>query len=267
MECHWIRNAECDLAALRDASDGVAVLPLASIESHGPHLPLGSDILCARDLVKRIVAEETVAVLPVLPYSWVAEARMRPGAVHVPSDHLIPQVEAICDEIHRNGFGKVVLLQCHGGNVALHQMMVKRMLERRKPYAVYSIGVFANIPVEMKDVLDSEQYGHACEMETSMNLVAAPELVHLERLGERTFPSQERPDVGDVLTPVDWTATHPQMAVGEPQKATPEKGERIMAAWAEGVVDTLRRIKRDEIVPAAMETYNRQVADPQGGPP
>jgi creatinine amidohydrolase/Fe(II)-dependent formamide hydrolase-like protein len=101
-------------------------------------------------------------------------------------------------------------------------------------------------------------------METSMNMVAAPELVKLERLGEKTFPTQPAPDVGDVVTTVDWTARHPEMAVGEPQKASADKGERILTAWAEGVVRSLRRIKKDEIVPRAIRDYNRQARDPNG---
>jgi len=262
MECHWIRNSEYDLKALRRASGGVAVLPLASIESHGPHLPLGSDILCAQHLLDRIAAQVTVAILPVLTYSYVAEARMLPGAVHIPSDLLLDHVEAICDEVHRNGFDKVVLLHCHGGNVALHAMFTKRMLERGKPYALYSIPVFGTAGPAIREMAETEG-GHACELETSMNMVAAPELVNLERLGKKTFPTQPAPDVDNALTPVDWTSRHPEMAVGEPQRAAPEKGERAFAKWAEAVAATLRKIKRDRKTLAAVRKYNRQSARPR----
>lgn len=258
MDCFWIHKSETELPELRRVSEGVAVLPLASIESHGPHLPVGSDILCARELLDRVAEQETVAILPVLTYSYVAEARMLPGAIHTRSDLLMEQVEGICDEVHRNGFEKVVLLHCHGGNVALHQMFCKRILEREKPYAVYSIPVFGNLEVDMSEFMETEHRGHACEMETSMNMVAAPEFVRLDHLGERTFPPEEGGDLGDVLTPVDWTALHPEMAVGLPQKATPEKGERVFAAWAEAVVSTLRKIKADQVTPTAMKDYTRR---------
>jgi len=263
MNCYWIRNTEYDLKDLRRASKGVAVLPLGSIESHGPHLPLGSDTLTIAHMLERVIAKETVAVLPVLPYSYVGEARMLPGAIHVPSHILMDQVEAICDEVHRNGFDKIVLLHGHGGNVPLHSMFVKRMQERCKPYAVYSLPPLCNMKVDIAEIIESSEWGHACEMETSANLVFAPELVNLKRLGKKRFPAQPGPDVGGALTSVDWTARHPEMAVGDPQKATAEKGEKIISEWAKGVIDALRKIKRDRIAPVTIRRFNRRVANPQ----
>jgi len=262
MDCYWIRNTEYDLKALCRESKGVAVLPLASIESHGPHLPLGSDILCAENLLERIARRETVAILPVLTYSFVASARMLPGAIHMPSDLLIRQVEAICDEVHRNGFDKIVLLHCHGGNVALHEMFTRHMLEQCKPYTVYSLPVFGTAASTIAAMADTET-GHACELETSMNLAAVPELVKLERLGKKTFPTQPAGDIDNALTAVDWTIRHPEMAVGEPQKASAEKGERILAAWADAIAATLAKIKADRRTPAAVRRYNRRVAQPR----
>ena len=257
MECYWIRTSEYDLGKLREASKGVAVIPLASIESHGPHLPLGSDSLCLENLVKRVVARETVAVLPPLLYTFVVQARQLPGAIHIQSDLLMAYVENICDEVHRNGFGKVVLLHGHGGNVALHQMFINRALEKEKPYTVYSIPVLL-AGERVRAVLESKETGHACEMETSMNLVAAPELVNLKRLGKKTFPSLPGPDVGAALVPGSWIMAYPEAAIGEPQKATEEKGAAIMSAWADAVVKVLRKIKRDKMTPAFLKQFVRK---------
>jgi creatinine amidohydrolase len=253
-ECEWIRTGEYDLEKLRRASKSVAALPLASIESHGPHLPLGSDTLCLENIVKRITARETVAVLPVLAYSNVCQTRARHGAVHIRSDVLMDLVENICDEVHRNGFDKILLLHGHGGNTVLHDMFLTRVFERQKPYVVYSLPPRCAATDESRALLQSP-CGHACEMETSMNMVAAPDQVNLKRLGKKTFSPQPAPDVGAAIIPGRWALQYPQAAIGQPQLATPEKGEKIMAAWADEVVDVLRKIKRDTITPAYIKRY------------
>ena len=264
MDCYWIRNSEYELEALRDASESVAVIPLASIESHGPHLPLGADPLAQEHLLERIIAKETVAVLPIVHYSYVGEARMLPGAIHMPSDLLMDMVEQICDEVHRNGFDKVVLLHGHGGNVALHWMFCKRMLERDKPYAVYSIPVFGSRGEEITAICDGGDMGHACEMETSMDMVAFPDLVKLDVLGDKRFPMGEHPDVGAAHTPVEWVSRWREMAVGDPQKATAEKGEKILSIWCDEVVDILRKIKADTVTLSEMKRYTAQTNGHRG---
>ena len=258
MECRWIRTSQVNLARLRKASGGVAVLPLSSIESHGPHAPTGSDPLCLEHLLGLIEKQETVAILPQLPYSHVPDATRLPGAVHIDSDILIPLVENICDELHRNGFSKIVLLHGHGGNVPLHAMFAHRMLEKCKRYAVYSIQPLPGMHDFYMGLMESKDTGHACEMETSMNLVACPECVDLKKVKGRRFRAQPHPAVGEALTPVEWTSRWPTMAVGEPGRATRQKGEKILNEWARRVVGILRKIKKDKIVPRVMSQFARE---------
>jgi len=257
MDYYWIRCTEHELAKLHRATKGVAVLPISSIESHGPHLPLGSDPHCLDHVVRRVLEREKVAVLPNLPYTYVAEARILPGAIHIQSDRLMDFVECIFDEVSRNGFKKIVFIHGHGGNIFLGDAFLRRTLEREKDYTAYSIPVFAGKAGEIRGLLETSEWGHACEMETSLDMVACPELVNLKTLGKKTFPSQPGPDVASAGASVNWTMQHPEMAVGEPQKASPEKGENIMQLWADGIVETLRKIKRDTRGPRGMAAYRK----------
>ncbi len=258
IDCYWIQNTVDTLAKLREESEGVALLPLGSIESHGPHLPLGCDPIKTDNLVRHVAALETVAVLPTLAYSYVAAARVVPGAIHIRSDLLMDYVEQICDEVHRNGFTKIVLLQGHGGNTSLNTMFCDRMLEKEKPYAVYSLSAQAGRWDEMMKTKESAEWGHACEWETSMAMVACPQLVRMEALKGRSFPTMLGPDVGSALTPVEYIARHPEMVVGEPETASREKGERWLALAVEGVVQHLRKIKKDTRTLAAINDYVRR---------
>jgi creatinine amidohydrolase len=247
------------LPKLCKASKGVAVIPLTSIESHGPHLPLGSDPLCFEYVLAGVVKKETVAVLPILPYSYVAEARVLPGAIHIKTSILTSLVENICDEVYRNGFDKIVLLHGHGGNFTLLNAFGAMILEKEKPYAVYTVPVFAGNGDKVTPLLETKEGGHACEMETSMNMVACPELVNLKAIGKRTFPTLPGPNTGVALTPVEWIARHPNMAVGVPQKGTVAKGKKILKLWIDGIVDHLRMIKKDTICLKAMKDYAKRV--------
>lgn len=166
--------------------------------------------------------------------------------------------EHICDEVHRNGFDKLVLLRGHGGNVFLGEAFVRRMLERDKPYAVYSIPVKAGIGKETKALMETEVLGHAREFETSLNMASCPELVNLKALGKKTFKLPSPPKVGSAITTVDWIAQHPEMAKGESQKATKEKGDKIAELWANSIIKHLRLIKRDKIAPREVKRCARQ---------
>ena len=255
MQGEWIAMSERDVAALRRRSKGVTVLPLGSIESHGPHLPLGSDPLVLRSVVRRMAEQEPVAVLPELPYSFVLEATRRPGAIHIESGLLMDLVENICDEAARNGFRKIVLIHGHGGNVALHWMFCKRILERGKPYAVYSIPPLPDMGEFFKTVMDTEVLGHACEMETSMVMAVEPTLVRMDRLHGRVYRSGRPPDVGPAFTTVEWVSRWPEMPVGEPACATADKGEKIVSEWVDRLVAALRKIKRDRVVLRVMREF------------
>jgi creatinine amidohydrolase len=264
IDCYWIRNTVDTIGELRKACGGVALIPLGSIESHGPHLPLGCDPIKTDNLVSQVIALEPAAVLPTLHYTYVAAARALPGAIHIRSDTLMDYVEQICDEIHRNGFDKIVLLHGHGGNTSLNTMFCDRMLEREKPYAVYSLSAQAGLWDEMQKTKESREWGHACEWETSMALMACPELVRLDALQGKTFPAAPGPDTGSALTAVDWIARHPEMAVGEPQCASREKGARWLAMAANGVAEHLRKIKNDTRTLEAIRDYTKRCHPPMG---
>lgn len=255
MDCYWITNTVADITKLCKASKGVAVLPMGCLESHGPHLPLGCDSLCVSHAVSLAVARETVAVLPTLNYGYVVEAQTLPGAVHMPSQTLMDQLEAICDDVWRNGFDKIILAHGHGGNGSHTTVFSQRMVEKGKQYAVYNVGCFGGDLGAVRKVIESELWGHACEAETSLMLSAAPHLVHLDRLKGRRFPAHPSPDTGLAQSPAWWIAAHPEMAVGDPLKATKEKGEKLFGAWANALVETIRKIKKDKITVPALRRH------------
>jgi creatinine amidohydrolase len=246
----WHELTSDDLAAAREKAQGVAMIPIGSLERHGPHLPLGCDTLGATAVAERVAAIEPVVVLPTMPYTFVPQCKFQPGAINVRGDILMSHLAAVCGEIYRNGFDKIVLMHAHGGNVPMSQSILQHVLEEEKPWAVYSIPPLAGTRDVIRELIESEHYGHAGEVETSVALALFPDLCHMDRVAGKTWAPNTQLDVSPANSPIDWIATWPEMTVGQPGKATREKGERIVEAWVNGIVEALRKIKRDETVPS-----------------
>jgi creatinine amidohydrolase len=256
---HWIELTSDDLARARTEADGVALVPIGSIERHGPHLPLGCDTHVATAVADRVAAAEPVVVLPTIPYTFVSQCIFQPGAVHIKGSVLVDHLACICDEMHRNGFSKIALMHAHGGNMPMSHGILHHALEERKPWAVYSIPPLAGTHDVIRELRETEHFGHAGEIETSVALALFPELCRMERTEGALSAPSGRPDLGVAETAVDWIAEWPGMMCGEPAKASAEKGERIVAAWVDAIVDALRRIKADDTVP---EHHRRARAQP-----
>jgi creatinine amidohydrolase len=161
----------------------------------------------------------------------------------------------VCDELARNGFSKIILVHAHGGNVAMHQMTLSITLDRAKPYSLYSIPPWAGTGKVVSDICESKEHGHACEVETSLALYVFPQLCHMDRVHGKVYSRQRDLDVGPAATPVDWAASYPYYAIGDASRASAEKGEKIMKAWADTVVHVVRKVKRDKVVEGIMDRF------------
>ena len=254
----WIELTTTEMEAAREKAGGVALVPVGSIETHGPHLPVGCDALVAERVADLVAEQEPVVVLPTLPHTFSPQARRHPGAITIQSVHLIGLMEDLCDELYRNGFTKIVLLHAHGGNLPLDPLMPMHMVERGKPYALYSIGPWAGIDPEL---LPRERQkapiGHACHVETSSLMFVRPDLVKLGLLEGEDIAPRPGPQVGAAQTGIGWIERFPYGVIGNPRLATKELGEELMVGWATGVVAILRQIKADEVTPRVVQEFAR----------
>jgi len=91
---------------IKEAVDNklIAILPVGSIEIHGPHMPTGTDSLTVREVVKTAAEKEPAVVLPTIYYAYVLENRHFPGTVSLSARTILTMIEEICDEVSRNGF-------------------------------------------------------------------------------------------------------------------------------------------------------------------
>jgi creatinine amidohydrolase len=254
----WIELTTTEMEAAREEAQGVALIPVGSIETHGPHLPVGCDAFVADRVADLAAEEEPVVVLPAMPYTWSPQARRHPGAITVQSTHLVALLEDVCDEIWRNGFPKIALLHAHGGNVPMDYLMPAHMVERGKPYALYSIGPWGGLdPAVLTRERARAPIGHACHVESSSLMFVRPDLVKMANLKGEDISPRPGPAVGSAQTGIGWIESHPYGVIGQPALATPQLGEELIRGWAKGVAAILRRIKQDEVTPRVVAEFAR----------
>ncbi len=118
----WAEMTWTDFQA-RDMASTIAVLPLAATEQHGPHLPLGTDTFIMEGYIARVVPrlpdEVAVLFLPVQNCGLSIEHTDFPGTLSLPAEPLISAWTKLCECVHRTGCRKLVLLNSHGGNTAI----------------------------------------------------------------------------------------------------------------------------------------------------
>jgi creatinine amidohydrolase len=236
----------------------VAVLPVGSIEIHGPHMPVGTDSKAVYEIAKRAAEKEEAVVLPPLYYAYVPENRHFPGTISLTARTLLSLLEEICDEASRNGFKKILIVNGHGGNNNILRVFLRETLTKRKDYVVYAlIGPLSPIRDLIEELFKGRRIGHAGEMETSMGLYLFGDLIKMEdvkreaEVGSTGLPKE-------IETQVDWQAYAVQVYLGDPRRATREKGKKLIDKLVEFLADAIRRVKEDEKVPRILDDFYRR---------
>jgi len=133
----WDELTASDWEKALDKSAHTCILPIGILEKHGPHAPIGADLIKVREWSARAVKREYAVVFPDFFYGQIYEARHQPGTFALPSRVVWDLLDATVDEIGRNGFTKIVIVNGHGGNPYLLQYFAQAQLERRRDYVLY----------------------------------------------------------------------------------------------------------------------------------
>ena len=232
------------------AADAIVVLPVASMEQHGPHLPVGVDtILCER--VCRAGAEQVAGDVPVVvaPTLWcgMAEHHMTFGGTFtfdIPTYRAV--LLAFLRSIERHGFNRVLIVNGHGGNIAALNAFLPDFV-RETRLRVSAATYFELMRTDIAPLLeDQTTVQHACEVETSLMMAIAPDLVRRDRMAEafsdpdarnrfRTVPARFR----------SFKKITASGVLGDARRASRAKGEKLLETLAGGLADLLRSGKLD----------------------
>ena len=256
----WENLTSFDFEKAVQTCQRVAILPIGVIESHASHLPLGTDMFAAHHIACSASQQEPIIVFPQYPYGINHETAHLPGGLVIKRDVAFALLENICDEMHRNGIEKIIILSGHGGNRYFLPLFVQTLPEKSKPYTVY----LANLPIQSEDVamIEHPEFGHAGELETSMILHINENLVRMDQIPPKTFTNAKRNhEISEAggYSQVDWYAMYPHMYVGDAHKATAEKGKQALSAHIRYLIHLIQVVKADQTTPTLVtEFYARQ---------
>jgi creatinine amidohydrolase len=260
----WTELTPSDFLAARERAGGVCVLPVASIERHGGHLPLGCDTFGVEEVCRRAARREPFVFFPPLPLGVNREAAANPGGVGLGTETLHALILDLCDEIARNGFGKILLCSGHGGNRFLLPLIVQQWTARSRDYLVYYYYAWKGAD-EFRGKLTRARpevgriSGHGGQLETSLVMAHDEKLVRMDQRipDNRTAPAGRLDELHrlGVYTPVSWYADYPYHFSGPAEGACPELGEEVADVVAAGLAEVVAALKRDEQTPRVWREF------------
>ena len=246
LSAKWEELTAPDFVQAIHQSQGVCVLPFGIIEKHGPHLPLGTDLLDVRFAVMNAVKQEYAVVFPEYYFGQIFEARQQPGTVAYSLSTQLTLLQETMNEMDRNGCKKIVIVNGHGGNGSLLPLFAQSQLASERDYVVYVFGL-PNENVPGRPALKTPFDMHAGEVETSNMLIARPDLVHMDRANQQSGADQHRQKLpGSVYTGIWWYARFPNHYAGDASAANQQLGEFDQKTWSKAIADALKAIKADD---------------------
>jgi creatinine amidohydrolase len=248
MSVHWEELTAADFATAIARAQGTCLLPFGVLEKHGPHLPLGNDLLNVRYSALNAAEQEYAVVFPAYYFGQIFEAKHQPGTVAYSRGLQLQLLQETTDEMARNGCKKVIVVNGHGGNNSLLPYFAQTQLDTPHDYVVYTLSIPGGGPGGPPRRSDPATDMHAGERETSMSMIARPDLVHLDRATQESGADQARLSLPDGLyTGIWWYARFPNHYAGEGGVASRELGEFVAKAWIDGIVQAIRAVKADSM--------------------
>ena len=281
----WENLREEEFSDAISKSDGVCVIPLGCLEKHGQHLPVGTDYLETMHIIRAATEIEDVMVFPL--GAWVGEvscfhsfkdpksARLC-GCIGIKQETLLTVLSELCDEIARNGFTKILIVNGHGGNTAMIKHFIRMQSYESKNYATLATSAFAFSDIAPKKLLNAVTArkkdfpyitkedlevlkrfaesgtggGHADIRETSLIMSYDEALVAEDRYDAESGKSTEKTshlEKAGVDCANLWLSNYPNSYEAiAPHGASKAIGDAMVKICAERLATVFRLIKEDD---------------------
>lgn len=249
-----------------EKSSKTVILPIGVFEKHGPHMPLGTDLYTAREMALRAAEKEYTVVFPWYYFSQINEARHQPGTIAYSPEVIWKVLQETLNELNRNGFKKIIVVNGHGGNNAFLDYFGMAQLSEKRDYALYWFqpSYDPEIIKKAEALTQHDRYDqHAGNRETSMVKAIVPDLVHPDKAGQQSGVDLDRiKNLPNVYSGIWWYARYPNHYSGDGSKANAEAGELLLNSVVDQFVKSIRAIKADENVPKLQQQFFNEAENP-----
>ena len=209
------------------------IIPLGSIEQHGPHLPVTTDILIAEYIANQISKKIPAYVMPGIPYgvSYEHESFFN---ISISSDLLSELLTQVCISLAENGFRSIIILNGHHGNMGVVQYVPQKVASKNPKLNVFSINYWNLI---------EREFDHAGFVETSLMLSINPKLVQMNK-AKRGYSDKKRLHATYstfLNNPSSFKITK-NGVWGDPTKANSSDGRKIMSTAIKNIIRSIKEL-------------------------
>jgi creatinine amidohydrolase len=213
------------------------LFPFGAVEEHGNHLPLSTDTLIVYEVLKRAAQRKEVFVAPPLYYGVCTSTAAHAGTVTISPETLRKLTFDLVKDVYRKGLRNIFLISGHAGGI--HMAALKEVAEiLMSELAELKMAVFSLYEIigdKVVPLTETKNDSHAGEIETSLVLALTPELV--KGASPEEYPQFPKPFIVS-----DKLRYWPGGVWGNPSKASPEKGQKVLALMIESVIELIERI-------------------------
>jgi Uncharacterized protein, putative amidase len=238
-----------------DPEATIAVLPVAAIEQHGPHLPVSTDTAIMQGMLETVIplipGDMDVRILPIQAVGKSNEHLHAPGTLTIPATVLIEHWTELGHSIARAGIRKVVIVNSHGGNEEIMGIVSREFRVRARMMSVKTSWMRFGLPEGLYSETETRYGIHGGDVETSLMLHFRPDLVDMGKAENFVSAVTRAEGEFELLKHTGqhafaWIASdlHPSGTVGEAAKATADKGAATARLQAEGFVRLLHDVRR-----------------------
>ncbi len=246
-------------------SEATCVIPVGILEKHGPHLPLGTDLIDCREVALRAARQEYTIIYPAYYVGQIFEAKHQPGTIAYSTRMMLDLLQETCDELGRNGITKIILVNGHGGSEYFLRFFCQIQLASKKDYAVFLFDPSDDSAMEeaLKKMRRTTVDGHAGEEETSVMLAHRPDLAHVDRAGRQSGEDQKRlAHLRHAYTGIWWYAGQPNHYRGDGSFGNKAFGEAILNLESGLLAEMIRSVKKDTVTLELQKRFFEDSATP-----